>query len=195
MMENLTQDLRLLSSTYTNVFGTLYGYKRVGNKITDEHSVIFLVNEKKKISDLESDQIIPSTIEIGGLILKTDVVEGKLQLCQSNQDPIITNNGQFCPSPWNSWTASTPTNQNRIRPIQGGIRIQNTLFGGWGTMGLVCVDNDTNSVVGLTNSHVICGDGLNTIYKCANWIFWSMVNNNIFQPVNSGDDFLGNLLG
>ena len=65
MMKNLTQDLRLLSSTYTNVFGTLYGYKRVGNKITDEHSVIFLVNEKKKISDLESDQIIPSTIEIG----------------------------------------------------------------------------------------------------------------------------------
>lgn len=188
MMENLTQDLRVLSSTYTNVFGTLYGYKRVGNKITDEHSVIFLVNEKKKISDLESDQIIPPTIEISGKVFKTDVVEGKLELCQSNQDPIITNNGQFCPSPWNSWTASTPTNQNKVRPIQGGIRIQNTLFGGWGTMGLVCVDNDTNSVVGLTNSHVICGDGLNTIYKCPNWIFWSMVNNNIFQPYNSGND-------
>ena len=182
-MKNITNQLRKIYFEFPNISGIFYGYKIKKNNVTTQPSIVFLVNKKKPLSELTESEVIPLNYVIDGENILTDVVEVRISLLQSVQ---ATSNSTFCPPPWNSWTASTPANQNFIRPIQGGTKINMQKFGNsYGTIGLVCVDNDTNSLVGLTNSHVICGESVNTINKCPNWVFFSNVNNVVSQPVAS----------
>lgn len=77
---------------------------------------------------------------------------------------------EFCPN----YSGSVFNNLNPVytRPLQGGVRITYLEFGtqqgipqsGLTTLGMVCVDNDTNSVVGLVNYGKV-----DSVHFCSNW--------------------------
>ena len=128
-----------------------YGYKEVNGKLTKEKALIFRFKEKKPLSELSDNEIIPNTIEVNGQTLKTDVCQGEDQFTAY----------EACPSNFYSWSsnttlnptgATTPSQQSQIRPIKGGLQVRNQTKNFVGTMGFVAVNNETNSLVGVTNS-------------------------------------------
>ncbi len=131
-----------------------FGFKEVNGELTNERALIFRFKEKKPIEDLLPSEIIPKTITVGNKTLKTDVCQG--------EDRFVAY--EACPSSFYSWSSNstlnptgstTPTQQSEIRPIKGGLQVRNQTKGWVGTMGFVAVDNETDSVVGVTNAHVM----------------------------------------
>lgn len=131
-----------------------FGFKEVNGELTDERALIFRFKEKKPISDLLPSEIVPKTITVGNETLQTDVCQG--------EDRFVAY--EACPSSFYSWSSNsslnptgstTPSQQSEIRPIKGGLQVRNQTKGWVGTMGFVAVDNETNSIVGVTNAHVM----------------------------------------
>jgi hypothetical protein len=92
---------------------------------------------------------LPQQIDIADKIITTDVVQGTFEL--------------FCDTPgtgFYNWQSVSPTNRNTFRPLIGGISSSNftSMSGGTGTLGFFAIDNDTNSLVGVTNNHVYIDD-------------------------------------
>lgn len=131
-----------------------YGFKEKDGKLTKEKSIIFTFKNKKPLSELKPDEIIPSYIDVGNQTLKTDVLEGENTFMAY----------EACPSSFYSWSdnatlnstgVTTPIQQNEVRPLKGGLQIRNQSLPYLGTMGFIAVDKDTNSLVGVTNAHVM----------------------------------------
>lgn len=156
---NYTQEIKdkiseLAKNSSDNCTSIGYGFKEVDGKLTNEKAIIFRFKEKKPISELSESEIIPKTITINGEILRTDVCQG--------EDEFMAY--EACPSSFYSWSsnstlnptgATTPPQQSEIRPIKGGLQIRNQTKGWVGTMGFVAVDNENDSIVGVTNAHVM----------------------------------------
>jgi len=156
---NYTQEIKdkiseLAKNSSDNCTSIGYGFKEVDGKLTNEKAIIFRFKDKKPISELSESEIIPKTITINGEILRTDVCQG--------EDEFMAY--EACPSSFYSWSsnstlnptgATTPPQQSQIRPIKGGLQIRNQTKGWVGTMGFVAVDNENDSIVGVTNAHVM----------------------------------------
>jgi hypothetical protein len=132
-----------------------YGYKEVNGILTDEKSIIFTFVKKKPISEIPINEVIPSHIELNGDTIRTDVKEGENYLTAD----------VACPSSFYSWSsdsslnptgATTPPQRFNVRPLKGGLEIHNQAENFLGTMGFIAVDKETNSLVGVTNGHVMC---------------------------------------
>lgn len=145
----------------------------IGHKIqngvnTGELSIIFLVEKKLPLSELNGDLILPTTIEIENEIFKTDVVEiGKFEPYQCNTQFLIDNGcydwirGSTPNPPFN--TLATP-NYSTLRPLVGGVSVKaNNSYNIKGTLGLIAKDRTTGAFVGLSNAHTIIGDAFFTI--------------------------------
>ena len=110
--------------------------------VTDELSVVFLVDEKKPIESLSQSELIPTRVNLNGRIYKTDVVEN------------VTLQVHPCPPEFNSNCIFSPVpNKAYIRPIKGGISIRKTTDG-TGTLGFMAKHTETGALVGVTNLHV-----------------------------------------
>lgn len=140
----------LNKATSENIVAVGYGYKQTNDKTLNERCISFTVTNKLPLSEIPENERIPNQIEIDGEIFKTDVIEGEFFLqafinC-SNSDPNFY-----------LWETTPPNNRNKIRPLQGGVSVTNytSLFGYTGTLGFIAVDNDTNSLVGVSNNHVL----------------------------------------
>ena len=153
--EEIKQKIKeLADNSSDNCTSIGYGFKEVNGQLTKEKSIIYTFSKKKKISELTSTEIIPQNIEINGEIIKTDVQEGSNKFTSY----------EACPSEFYFWSSNstlnptgstTPTQQNTIRPIKGGLQIRNQTKSWVGTMGFIAVDKNTNSLVGVTNAHVM----------------------------------------
>lgn len=136
------------------VIGVSYGFKKINGQKTNQKSVIFKVTEKKPVSQIPQNEIIPQTLKVGNTEYITDVVEGtKSQFFNcfaSESDPSIQR------------LRGIP---NLLAPMRGGNELV-LMPDGWsgpalgssdytvGTLGFFAVDNYDNKVVGVTNSHV-----------------------------------------
>lgn len=156
---NYTDEVRkkvqeLAAESSDNCTSVGFGFKEINGKLTKEKAIIFRFKEKKPIEDLLPNEIIPNSIMIGNEELRTDVCQG--------EDEFVAY--EACPSDFYFWSsnstlnptgATTPTQQSQIRPIKGGLQIRNQTKGFVGTMGFVAVDNENDSLVGVTNAHVM----------------------------------------
>ena len=156
---NYTQEIKdkiveLANHSSDNCTSIGFGYKEVNGQLTNEKAIIFRFKEKKPIEDLLPNEVIPTTITINGETLRTDVCQG--------EDEFVAY--EACPSDFYFWSsnstlnptgATTPTQQSQIRPLKGGLQIRNQTKGFVGTMGFVAVDNENDSLVGVTNAHVM----------------------------------------
>lgn len=124
-------------------------YKITSGIKTEEVSIVFGVQKKLPLNELSGSYIIPKTLQFDNMVYKTDVIEAGFAF--------------FAPACYN-WNANPlpaviQQHQSKQRPLKGGISLvcqtRNSLL--TGTLGLICVDNESNGLVGLTNAHVAVG--------------------------------------
>jgi len=183
LLQQISQDLH--QSTPDYVHGVGMGYKQKDGKITDELSMVFFVTEKKPLSEIPENERIPSTLEVDGQTINTDVVEMQMAQAYCTTCPLYT-------------TASSPTppNRSRFRPLQQGMSVSNPVTGGIGTMGLIAVDNETNTLVGVSNNHVLIPDAFYTTQRNLSGIIDNTIGDVVIQPGDGGTfpgDFIGNV--
>lgn len=179
-LNSVTKDL--YNSTSENVVSVGYGKKKKNGIITSENSLIFGVLEKKPIYEIPPDELIPNIINIDGENLTTDVIEWKVPSLLVD-----------CPSLFYDWMTTPPPNRGLIRPLVGGLSIVNytSLSGYAGTMGFVAVDNQTNSLVGVTNSHVIIDDAFLNSERTINSVATNVAGDSVTQPSSIETGYLG----
>jgi len=152
--------------TEDNVLSVGYGRKYKNGVDTGELGIVYFVDKKIPKDQLTPDQILPDSLTIDGKKYPTDVTQiGKIK-------PLAG-----C---WNYGYNGGSVDQTNVlphrqsqRPLQGGIFITN-IVGTYnsvestvelGTFGLICVDKDTNTLVGLTNIHVPTPEQFNAVER------------------------------
>ena len=149
-MNNIKKELSKIFINNLDVVGVGYGKKITNNIVTDETCLSFGVKKKLPLSEVSTDNIIPSEIEIDGIVYKTDV----------NQLGEVRHLACSLPSTCYDCYDSNPntgipcaTNSTANRPIKGG-----TIFqmgnGGYGTLGFFAIHTPTQAIVAITNAHV-----------------------------------------
>lgn len=152
-----------------NITSVGLGKKITNNVKTDEVCVTFSVS--KKTNDIPEEQKIPDTISIDGTLYKTDVIASphkvkaltcfdpvtppedimKLRRVQLTAESVAENipikGGQQLMLYPDSWVGAQYS-----EPITG--YASGDFVGAMGTLGFLCIDNEDNKVVGLTNLHV-----------------------------------------
>jgi len=157
-MDSIKQKIQeLFDLSGDNIHSICFGNKIKNDTELEEPSIVYFVYEKLPLDKIHDDEKIPSTIEIDGKKYKTDVIENsgfKAATCYSPTDPKVL------------------LLQSKQRPLSGGLEITN--FFNWvetdantfdthiGTLGLIAVDNENQTLVGLTNSHVAVLDAFNS---------------------------------
>lgn len=187
-LKQITNDLN--NSTSDDIVSVGYGFKTVNGKVTNEKSVIFTVKEKKPLDQIPESDRLPSEIDVAGTPVKTDVVQGIVKLRAYG----------YCDSSFYTWTGTTPTNRDSFRPLKGGISVTNysALSGYVGTLGFIAVDNDTNSLVGVTNSHVFCDDPFYTSERNTSGLItdlYTPTGHSVTQPNESINNGFSNKIG
>ena len=156
MSLELTQEIKdkireqVLQNPHVTSVG--YGYKISGGVNTGEPAIVFGVEAKKPLSEIPEGELLPSSVDINGVVVKTDVKQrGRPQLLQCNGDC-----GQNAGS-------GSALNRSYTRPVMGGLSITSlNNSNSVGTFGLVVKDVATGCVVGLTNNHVTIQDAFYT---------------------------------
>lgn len=135
-----------------NASSISYGYKFVGKTQTNELCIIFSVSKKKPITELLDSEIIPSSITLEDRVLKTDVFETDMP------ELLVCNGG--CGE---NAGANSIVNRTFTRPLVGGLSVTSTnLVTTVGTLGFIGVHINTQTLVGVTNNHVLIQDAFYT---------------------------------
>lgn len=154
--------------TEENVHSVGYGRKYKNGVDTGEIGIVYSVDKKIPKEEIPADQILPSNLVIDNKNYVTDVI----QLSRIKRLASCWNYGLNGGAVDSSNVLPHRTIQ---RPLQGGISITNIagtytinnqqVNFGIGTLGLICVDKDTNTLVGLTNVHVPTPDQFNAVER------------------------------
>lgn len=183
LTEPIKQKIEDLFQSTPDYVGVGWGHKFNKEELTNEHSILFNVPKKLPLSEIPEEEHLPSTVEIDGVIYKTDVIEiGHVVPLSCPQTTLNTCytwtwfNFQLTPGgPIYPAGNIPPGNRGVIRPMKGGISItsanQSTKVG---TLGFLAVDNAKNALVGVTNNHVVVGTAFYTNYR-------SVTNSNEYQ--------------
>lgn len=151
-IEDIKLKVQELALSTPNVNSISYGYKFVGGEQTDELCIMYGVEEKKPLSELSDEEILPNEIVIGEHKLKTDVYEvsrAELLACNPTCGEIAGPNSS--------------ANRAITRPLKGGLSITSTNnVSTVGTMGFIAVHTETQTLVGVTNNHVTIQDAFYT---------------------------------
>lgn len=155
----------LMRETSLNVHGFGLGHKIVSGQQTEDLCLTYFVHQKRPLHVIDEKDLIPEYIYLNEKKIKTDVVE------RGFAEFLVTcNNFDATPTPFN-----VAEHRRAHRPLIGGVHLinmytnafldgaggtnQNQVYNRFaGTLGGLVVDNDTNTVVGLTNAHVIVKD-------------------------------------
>lgn len=163
-------------TTSENIISVGYGLNERNGKTLNEYCITFTVSKKLPLEEVPIDERIPSQIEIDGVVYSTDVVEGSIELMGfidcSSDDPAFY-----------SWQSSTPGNANTLRPLKGGTSVSNVTSKTFssGTMGFIAVDNDDNTLVGVSNNHVLIYDAFFTDQRDTSSLITNIVANTAVQ--------------
>ena len=151
-IENIKLKVQELAMSTPNINSVSYGYKFVGGEQTDELCIMYGVEQKKPLSELSSEEILPSEITIGDNVLRTDVFEVSI----AEQLACNADCGQIA-------GPNSAVNRAFTRPLKGGLSITSTNnVSTVGTMGFIGVHVETQTLVGVTNNHVTIQDAFYT---------------------------------
>lgn len=147
-LKQLTKEQTEITSD--DVVSVGYGYSVVGGKRTNQLGLVYTVTEKKPLSEIPEENRIPSEITYNNKTITTDVVEGNIKRLAISD----------CNADFYTWRTVPPSNRNTFRTLRGGVSVGNLdlLPGYVGTLGFLAIDNETNSIVGVSNSHVLVDD-------------------------------------
>jgi hypothetical protein len=187
-LKEITAELN--RSTSDEIVGVGYGFKTINGKSTNERTIVFTVIRKKPLSEIPENERIPSQITIDGETFSTDVIEG-------TNSPFAFG---YCDPSFYDWQSTPPENRAKHRPLIGGISVTNfTALGNYvGTLGFIAVDNDTNSLVAISNNHVLCDDAFFTTERNLSGVktnVFTPSGHSVTQPNEVGDYGLSNTIG
>lgn len=184
LTDSIKQKVKEIMKTYPSLTGASFGKKITNNKYTGEIGFIFYTKKKLPLNELNPSEIFPSTIIVDGVSYVTDVIS--MHRAEFVCDPSIL--GQcygFRPN-INSCNISSNNQQNLVRPIQGGVQVNEANQGsGVGTMGFIAVDNTTNCLVGVTNNHVVIPNYITTSQRSTTNGFTNEAGVTVGQPYSS----------
>jgi hypothetical protein len=119
-----------------NVVGTCRGPRRVGDRPTDEECLVVLVRRKVPKAQLDSNDVIPETVDLGGQTVRTDVQEvGDLHSQATATQPAAAGR------------------KERVRPAPAGVSLGHPGITA-GTLGSPPLSTEDGRTVVLTNAHV-----------------------------------------
>lgn len=174
---NLLQNTieNLFENTDSNIHSVSCGYKIKNGKRTNTPSIIFKVYQKLPLNVIPKDQILPSSISVGGQNIPTDVV---------SQDSFIPLNSK-CYSVLDS--TSKDNRLSYIPNLLGGISIGPTSVIQAGTLGGIFLDYEDNSFIGLTNNHVVITEPNNIFINSEkpSVYAWDIRDEGICQPARN----------
>jgi hypothetical protein len=151
-IENIKLKVQELAESTPGINNVSYGFKFIGSKQTNELCIIYGVEEKKPLSELSPEEILPSEITVGDQVLRTDVFRiSKVEILACNAGCAELAG------------PSSAANRAFTRPLKGGLSItstNNVLT--VGTMGFIGVHTETQTLVGVTNNHVTIQDAFFT---------------------------------
>lgn len=164
--------------TDDNVIGVGYGYKTTNGIISDELSIVFTVKDKTEKEKLTPEQLLPESIVIGDSKIGTDVVKGEFI--------------KFCDDSFYNWQTSTPSNRNSFRPLKCGVSCSNitSMYNYTGTLGFLAIDNETHSLVGVSNNHVFVNDASICSERLTNGEISNIKGNVVGQKHESPNDMV-----
>jgi len=150
--EEISSKIQELIINNSSVKSIGLGYKQVNGQQTDELSIVYSVPEKKPLSELSENEIIPSEISLSQGPIKTDVIV----IQDIKAYPCAGYCGQLA-------GPNSSINRSLVRPLIGGLSITATnTISSVGTMGFIAVDTATQALVGVTNNHVSIADAFYT---------------------------------
>lgn len=149
---------------------SMFVSKKIKNGVlTNETCFTFGCEEKIPINELPVEKIIPSKITYENKTLPTDVIQtGKIKSLGCGDTGASSSEEQL-------------QHRTKIRPIIGGISIQNF----WdsvsyvGTLGQLCIDQIDSTVSGLTNCHVATEEEL---FNHSKEKYYNLYKKEITQP-------------
>lgn len=136
----------LFLETPESVLSVAYGQKKINNILTNDLSVTFGVEKKMSIEELKNknEYIVPKKVIINNIEYLTDVIE------INKFYNLACFNYQANPLP-----EEISRHRRNTSPLKGGVVIATNRTKNFrGTLGLICVDSETKTFVGLTNAHV-----------------------------------------
>lgn len=177
-------------STPESVNAVAYGYMYKNGIMTQELGLVFSVNKKLPIELVPEGELIPKEVSLSGYTFHTDVVEQQFKPLQSRPG---------CPDDFYLWENPLYQVPNRleIRPLKGGVGTTNvtTLSSSVGTLGFLAIDNDTNSLVAISNNHVWVENGFIDSDRDLSDSPENILNNVVVQPHPSDDNNIVNHVG
>lgn len=142
-INKINEELPKLKEISSNIENICLGKKIKDGIVTNDLSVVYVVKEKKDLSEIPESELIPSEVSVDNNNFKTDVIE--IPVFNINPCPTeFTTECEFSPVP----------NKSYIRPLQGGISIRKT-SDGIGTLGFFAKHTPTGALVGVSNAHVL----------------------------------------
>ena len=167
------QELRLLKDKVTTLFNSNSNWKVVGvqhkekiGQLTGDLAITLTVDEKLPANEIDSNDLFPESITIPELSepVKTDVQVGPTKFLEDGCYGTLPNSSLENSDGLYGWTMPVSGHRVTHRPLVGGIGCgifpPNGYDGGWvggGTLGGLCIDLDDNTVVGVSNNHVLGG--------------------------------------
>ena len=150
--EKIKKKVREIFESDNKITGVSFGYKKTNGVRTGEIGFIIRFKEKKSLSELSPKEVIPNSYWVDGVEYSTDVIQ--------------VSSHEFLACPSQCVMQSSYPNTYKQRPIKGGLSIGCTYSpgNGSGTMGFIAVDNVSNCLVGVTNSHVVMGNDARKFY-------------------------------
>ena len=135
-----------------NITSVSFGHKIANGQQTGDLSIVVSVKEKKPLSELSPEELIPSEIMLSTGPIKTDVkviAEVRTLACNAN-----------CGE---DGGPNSAVNRSVVRPVKGGASMTSANnVSTVGTFGFIAVDIETQALVGVTNNHVTIQDAFYT---------------------------------
>ena len=126
-----------------------YGRKTTNGTPTGELAIIYGVEEKKPLSELSTEEIIPNIITIESTDIKTDV--------------FVMTKAELIACDCTSSSSNGVGNRGVVRPLKGGLSVTSTnMIGFVGTFGFIAKHTDSGAIVGVSNNHVLIQDAFYT---------------------------------
>jgi phosphatidylethanolamine-binding protein (PEBP) family uncharacterized protein len=165
--EEINKILKEWNEKTPSEIGVGYAFKQTDGIYNGEVCISFTVKEKKPLSELSEDEVLPSEIYVNdNLTIKTDVVQvGEVYALQCSRTTPITNPPPVC----EPFILTPPTNRSAFATLKGGISITSVnQSNSVGTLGMIVQDINTNALVALTNNHVVIGNSIAAQYQNLN---------------------------
>jgi hypothetical protein len=205
MTESINKKIQeLFENTPENV-GVGLGNKIKNGQYTDEVCILFTVQKKLPLNEIPENEILPTSVEIDGVVYKTDVFE--VGIINALACPPDSTGGTsyatactVCNDCYSWYPTNNAGNRNRVRPLQGGLSTTSyNQRASVGTLGFIAQDITTNALVGVSNSHVYVSDSYYTSYRNLNGAINNESSDNTYQfnetnPIISSNETIGQVV-